>query len=151
MTDPTHFYITVDQYTTDTTQSGHVVGLSSDEVKSLILDSMVLIDAFIGKGGVPFDESQEFIFPRSEDVDSSGNAFVPRKLTLATRLLCDHLIVTRTKGVSPSEIASESDLGYSYSKFDRALKGNYTSLPDTVYELIEDYILGSGGGVLGIQ
>ena len=154
--DPTYLYIEIADYRSDTNQSS-LVGpddatgpLTDTQVKSLILESMVMIDGFVGEGWEPFDEDQEFVFPRCIDTDSAGAVDLPRTLTIAARLLCDHILVNRTKGINPDDIQSESDLGYSYSKFDRKSKTNSTQLPDAVVELLERYRVAGGGGFFGI-
>ena len=143
--DPSIFYVSVADYRARTNQSAHVTTLTDSQVKSLILDSMVMIDGQIGLGWVPFDEDQEFIFPRLSDTDSSG-AFVPRAITSATVLLADSLLVRRAKGFNPEDILSETDQGYSYTKKERQ---SNSVLPEEVEALIQPFVIGLGG-VLGV-
>lgn len=116
LSDPTDFYETVDNFKTLTQQSTLTGALTDDQVKALLLETMTVIDGYVGRGWTPFTEGQEFIFPRSIDEDSSGSSFIPRSVTLATRMIADAILVKRSKGVTPDELVSETDIGYSYTK-----------------------------------
>lgn len=131
MADPKLFYVMANEYeglATDgsevktlltTTVPALVSPLSGDEVKALLLEAMVQIDAFVGGGWEPFEDGQEFIFPRCQDIDSSGKAVIPRPVALVTRMVADAIVTKRKRGVLPHEVASESKLGHSYQKHAR--------------------------------
>lgn len=122
LSDPTYFYLTADEYAgTDTTDGitqvpTLVSALSSDEVTALLLETMAQIDAFCGGGWTPFEDDQEFIFPRYQDTDSDGNALIPRPVALATRMIADAILTKRSEGVLPHEVASETNLGHAYTR-----------------------------------
>lgn len=145
--DPSLFYVTVDNYKTLSLQSSHLASLSDDQVKSLVLDAMQQVDGYVGLGWKPFDDEQEFIFPRSSDEDDDGVAFIPRAVTSATVIIADSILLRRTKGFSPDDIQSESALGVSYTK--RAKTAKHHTIPDEAIGLLQEYAIGLGG-VLGV-
>jgi hypothetical protein len=141
---PDTYYITVSDYSDTTAQSQIVSALSPDQKNNLILEAMTLIDAHIGEGWERADSEQEFIFPRTIDI----NPLIPRPITIATRLLADRLIVKQTKGILPDEMQSESDQGYSYSRFTTQKK--HSILSDEILSLLDKYTMGTNGGYFGI-
>lgn len=143
--DPSTYYVTVDDYRTSTSVP-NLVGpdnngpLSDDQVKSLILRVMVEIDGYVGGRGTPLEDEQEFIFPRDGDVDSSGAADIPRPVTLAAVAIADAILQKRERGVLPDEVASEGNLGHSYSKFDRAQRPvGYEHWPNEAFVYLEGF------------
>lgn len=139
--DPELFYLEVEDYQDQTTVPTTIDAMTDDEVESLLLETMAVIDAYIGSGWAPFDDSQEFIFPRCQDEDDDGNAFIPRPVSLATRMIADAIVQQRQKGVSPHEVASETNLGHSYSKKDSVVSGDhgFEVVPPSACGLLEKY------------
>lgn len=144
--DPSLFYVSVADYKTLSLQSSHLASLSDDQVKSIVLDAMQQVDGYVGLGWKPFDDEQEFIFPRLHD-ENDGTAFIPRAITSATVIIADSILLRRTKGFSPDDIQSESALGFSYTK--RTQVKQHHTIPDEAVSLIQDYRIGLGG-VLGL-
>lgn len=150
-TEPEIFYLTEEEYRAQTTvpslvgSSGSPV-LSEDEVESLLLETMALIDAYIGDGWTPFDEDQEFIFPRLRDEDDEGNAFIPRSVSLATRLIADAIVQQRKRGVLPHEVSSEGNLGHSVTKRERgaAIEVGFDVFPPNAIAILQKYRLAGG-------
>jgi hypothetical protein len=151
LSDPDHFYETVANYKTLTQQSALVSVLTDGQVKALLLEAMSLIDGYIGRGWEPFATDQEFIFPRSQDQDSEGTAFVPRPVTTAARLVADAVMLRRTKGISPDEVQSESHLGFSYQKKQSPIhnENGFAWFPQEAIALLEQYR--RNGGVFGLD
>lgn len=143
--DPSLFYVTVSDYQTKSLQS--LSGLSNDQIKALVLDAMSQVDSYVGQGWKPFDEDQEFIFPRKSDKDDDGNGFIPRAITSATIIIADSILLMRTKGFRPDDIQSESADGTSYTK--RQKRALHNVIPDEAVTLLEKYRIGLGG-ILGL-
>lgn len=148
---PEIFYLTADDYRTQTSVlslvgSSEAPVLSDDAVESLLLETMSVIDAYIGDGWTPFDDDQEFIFPRYQDEDASGVAFIPRAVSLSTRLIADAILQKRQKGVLPHELESESNLGHSFTK--KASGGatplGFDVIPPSALALLQKYRLAGG-------
>lgn len=142
--DPSLFYVTVSDYKTKSLQS--LSGFTNDQLKALLLDAMSQVDSYVGQGWKPFDEDQEFIFPRSSD-ETDGTAFIPRAITSATIIIADSILLMRTKGFRPDDIQSESADGTSYTK--RQKKSLHNVIPDEAVTLLDEYRIGLGG-VLGL-
>ena len=149
--EPEIFYLTVEEYRAQTTVPSLVGSsdsgpLTDDAVESLLLETMAVIDAYIGDGWTPYDDDQEFIFPRYQDEDDDGAAFVPRAVSLSTRMVADAILQKRQKGVLPHEVESESNLGHSVTK--RALGSNielpFSQIPPEAIGLLQRYRLNGG-------
>jgi len=138
-------YCSLADYKAESLQQSYVATLSDTQITNLLLDVQLHIDSYIGNGWTPFDEEQEYVFPREVDTDSDGNSTIPRAVKAATILTADSILVKRTKGVSPDEIQSESDLGYSYTKFSKVNEQSHSVIPKDALSLIDKYALGSGG------
>lgn len=121
-TSPETFYLSASDYQGKSTVPTLVTPLTEEEVEELLLETMTLIDAYIGEGWSPSDENQEFIFPRSVDEDVDGNAEVPRSIALATRMIADAILEERQKGVLPHQVVGESSEGHSYQKHSRTIE-----------------------------
>lgn len=150
-TNPEIFYLTEAEYRNQTTVPSLVGSsesevLTDDEVESLLLEAMALIDAYIGDGWTPYDDDQEFIFPRYQDEDASETAFIPRAVSLSTRLIADAILQQRQKGVLPHELESESNLGHSFSKkaSGATTPFGFDVIPPTALGLLQKYRLGGG-------
>ena len=152
--DPTYFYITVANYRTQS-QAQSCVPADDDAVESVILEAMVSIDAYIGKGWTPYASSQEFIFPREQDEDAAETPFIPRSISIATRKVADAILLKREKtgeqGVLAHEVASESNLGHSFSRKQNVIDAplGFEWWPRDVFGLVQDYI--RHGGYLAID
>jgi len=151
---PTYFYITVDDYRTQS-QAQSYVPAEDDDVTTLILEAMVSIDAYIGKGWTPYADSQEFIFPREQDEDSNETPFIPRPISLAARKVADAILLKRQKsgeqGVLAHEVASESNLGHSFQRKENKIDVpmGFEWWPRDVFGIIEPFI--RHGGYLAID
>lgn len=151
---PELFYLTAADYKPKTTVPSLVSALSDDAAEELLLEAMASIDAYIGKGWPPFEDEQEFIFPRSVDEDSSGDAFIPRSVAIATRMVADAILQKRQNGgkrILPSEVASESNLGHSYTKVRSTVERptGFQWWPEEVFAFLEPYV--RRGGYLGLD
>lgn len=148
---PEHFYLSVADYKAQTLVPSIVNSMSDDAVGSLLLETMALIDAYIGDGWMPFDDDQEFIFPRCRDEDSDGSPFIPRPVSLATRMTADSLMQKRQKGISPHEVASETNLGHSYTRKESTVESDigFEDIPPSAIALLEKYK--QGGGVFAVS
>lgn len=122
LSNPDTFYLTAEEYGQQTTVPTLVNQLPGNQVTSLLLETMAEIDGYIGGGWTPFDDEQEFIFPRCQDTDSEDNAVIPRPVSLATRMIADAILSKRVKGVLPHELAGESNLGHTYNKRQRTIE-----------------------------
>lgn len=138
---PETFYLSAEDYRDQTTVPSLVTPLSDDEVTSLLLETMALMDAYIGDGWLPHEDDQEFIFPRSVDEDASGVAFIPRPVALAARMVADAILEERHKGVLPHMVASESSEGHSYAKHNRTVEPDmgFDVLPPSAIALLQRY------------
>lgn len=115
MDNPELFYLAEDEYRQQTLCPQLVEPLTDSAVDALLLEVMSAIDAYIGSGYTPYDDDQEFIFPRDKDIDASKEPFIIRPVSLATRILADALMQKRAYGVLPHEVASESNIGHEYT------------------------------------
>lgn len=127
---PDTFYLTAEVYKAQTTVSPLVTLLTEEEVTDVLLEAMTLIDAYIGDGWMPYDDEQEFIFPRSLDEDANEDPYIPRPISLATRMIADAILEEREKGVLPHQVAGEGSEGHSYTKHSRMVE------PDSGFEVI---------------
>ncbi|PQO47377.1 hypothetical protein [Blastopirellula marina] len=155
-TNPELFYITVEDYRAQSqaptlVPSGDEV---DEEVEALILEGMVSIDAYIGRGWTPYEVDQEFIFPRAHD-ELNGSAFIPRAVALATRKVTDAILIKRQQqgeqGVLAHEVVSETNLGHSYSRTQRKVEvpRGFEWWPADVFALLEPFV--RRGGMLGLD
>jgi hypothetical protein len=140
-TDPETFYLSAADYRGKSLVSALVTPLTSEEVEELLLETMVLIDAYIGEGWSPSSENQEFIFPRYVDEDVNGTAEVPRSIALATRIIADAILEERQKGVLPHQVAGESSEGHSYQKHGRIIEPQqgFELFPPSAIALLTKY------------
>lgn len=140
-TTPDMLYLEAEDYQDQTKAPTLVSPLSGEEVDEILLEAMTLIDAYIGDGWTPFDDEQEFIFPREQDEDSDGNAEIPRPIAIATRMIADAILLRRQKGVLPHEVASESNLGHSYQKHTRSAEPDpgFEWVPPDALALLQKY------------
>ena len=143
LTDPSVFYLSVADYREQTLAPTPISKLADSAVKSLLLETMARIDAYVGGGWEPFADGQEFIFPRSADEDDDGNAVIPRPVQLATRMIADAVVKKRQSGVLAHEVASESNLGHSYQRKTGSRAGEYgfEDFPPEAAKLLEQYRL----------
>lgn len=150
LSDPTYFYLTADEYVGTGEGEEAVAGLtqvptlvtplSSEAVTALLLETMAQIDAYCGGGWTPFEDDQEFIFPRCQDTDSDGNALIPRSVALATRMIADAILSKRAEGVLPHEVASEANLGHSVTrKATQQVEQGFEHFPPAVFGLLQKY------------
>lgn len=138
---PETLYLSEADYREQTTVSPLVTPLTPEEVTSLLLETMALMDAYIGEGWTPFDQDQEFIFPRAADEDVDGNAEVPRTVAIATRMIADAILEEREKGVLPHQVAGESSEGHSYTKHTRQIdpQQGFDVFPPSAIALLTKY------------
>ncbi len=147
---PELFYLDEEDYQAQTTVPNLVDPLSDDAVELLLLETMAVIDAYVGQGWTPYDDDQEFIFPRYQDEGDDGEPFIPRPVSLATRMIADAIMQQRQSGVSPHEVASETNLGHSYSKKEATpADAGFDFIPSTALALLEKYK--RQGGMFGID
>ena len=157
LSDPTIFYLSVDEYAgTDevdglTTVPTLVDQLSSEQVKALLLETMVEIDGYCGSGWTPFNDEQEFTFPRYQDTDDDGNPVIPRPVALSTRMIADAILQKRQKVMLPHEVESESNLGHSYTKRKQTQEAEFglEHWPPQAFKHLEKYR--RIGGTLAIE
>lgn len=144
-------YLTAADYRTQTTVPDLVSPLTDEEVEALLLEAMALLDAYVGEGWVPFTDGQEFIFPRCQDEDANGDPFIPRPVSLATRIAADAILEERHKGVLPHQVASEGNLGHSYAKHNRTAQPDlhFDVIPPKAMALLEKFK--RAGGCLGVN
>lgn len=140
-TNPEVFYLSAEDYQGQSTVPNLVQKMSGEEVEALLLETMALIDAYIGDGWTPFDDDQEFTFPRDIDEDANGNIAIPRPVSLATRLIADAILEERQKGVLPHQVASEGNEGHSYSKYAKSLETEqgFDVFPPSAIALLQKY------------
>lgn len=138
MSDPSTFYLSVDDYR-EQSSVPDLVDTDDDVVKSLLLDTMVEIDAYIGGGWAPLEEDQEFLFPRLQDTDDAGDAAIPRCVAIATRKIADAKLQKAVSGVLPHEVATESNLGHSYQKNTQRteVRRGFEHWPPEVFAILE--------------
>jgi hypothetical protein len=138
---PETFYLTAADYREQTTVPTLITPLTPEEVTDLLLETMVLIDAYVGDGWILFEDDQEFIFPRSVDEDEDGDADVPRPVALATRMIADAILEERQKGVLPHQVASESSEGHSYQKHTQSIEVDqgFAVFPPSAVALLQKY------------
>ncbi|HEV7282301.1 MAG TPA: hypothetical protein VGN57_19015 [Pirellulaceae bacterium] len=137
---PELFYLTAADYRTQSTVQTLLQAKTNEEVESLVIEAMALIDAYIGSGWAPYDDEQEFVFPRTQD-ENAGETFIPRRVALATRMVADSMLERRHKGVLPHEVASWGGEGHSYTKHKRTQEAEigFESFPPEVYPLLDPY------------
>lgn len=147
---PDLFYLEVDDYR-DQTQVPALVSATDSVVESLLLEAMVLIDAYIAEGWVRYDDDQEFIFPRIQDTDDDEAPFIPRPIALATRDIADAILTKRSKGILPDEIQSETNLSHSYTKKSQAstIDSGFEIIPSSTAAILEKFR--RIGGMLGVN
>lgn len=150
MTNPTYFYLTAEDYKEQTFVPAMVRDLSDDAIESLLLEIMAGIDAYVGPQ-VRYDSKQEFYFPRYEDTDDAGiNPFIPRPVSLATRIIADATLKRRISGVSPHELQSETNLGHSFTRKQTAMtEKGFEDWPPEAFRLLDQYR--NNGGTLALS
>lgn len=146
MTDPALFYLSAEEYREQTTAPTLVSSLSDSAVKPHLLRCMVEIDAYIGEGWTPYTDGQEFVFPRSRDENSAGEPEIPRAVSLATCMIADAILQQRNMGVLPHEVASESNLGHSFTKHTKRVETEkgFEHWPPQVFALLDPLRLNGG-------
>lgn len=137
---PDTFYLTADDYRVKTTVPNLLKPLSEEDVTDVLLEAMTILDARIGEGWAPYENEQEFIFPRSVDEDANRAPFIPRSISLATRMIADSILEKRENGVLPHEVASESSEGHSYSKHARMVDDGFDIIPPEAKNIIQKYV-----------
>lgn len=140
-TNPETFYLSAATYREKSTVPALVTPMAPEEVEELLLETMALIDAYVGDGWAPHDDDQEFIFPRSADEDVNGTAEVPRSIALATRIIADAMLEERQKGILPHQVAGESSEGHSYQKHTRSIEPTqgFDLFPSSAIALLAKY------------
>ena len=145
MDDPSVFYLSVSDYRT---QSAVPLLLPTEEavVTSLLLDTMVEIDAYIAGGWTPLIDDQEFLFPRIQDTDDAGDALIPRCVEIATRKIADAKLQKADSGILAHEISSESNLGHSYQKNTQRteVRRGFEHWPPEVFAILEPVAFAGG-------
>ena len=138
---PETYYLSAEDYREQTTVPNLITPLTGDSVELLLLETMAIIDAYIGEGWIPYEDDQEFIFPRSVDEDSDGEPVIPRFVALATRMIADAIIEERRSGILPHLVASESNEGHAYSKHARSIEPDrgFDAIPPSAQALLEKY------------
>jgi hypothetical protein len=136
---PDVFYLSAKDYQKQTSVPALVEPLTGDAVTQLLLETMALMDAYVGSGWAPFDPDQEFIFPRSDDRADDGTSFIPRPVALATRIIADAILEERSKGVLPHQVVSESSEGHSYTKHYSSLEVGFEVIPPNAQVFLDKY------------
>ncbi len=137
---PETFYLSAVDYRSQTTVPNLITPLTDDSVELLLLETMAVIDAYIGEGWTPHESDQEFIFPRSVDEDLDGESVIPRSVSLATRLIADAIMEERRTGVLPHLVASEGNEGHSYSKTTQSMNElEFQVIPPTALALLQKF------------
>ena len=140
-------YISVDDYQESSRVKHLIEHLEDDQIEEYIIEAMIIIDARIGPGWNPSDDTQEFIFPRDIDVedDRLTEPWIPRPIVTATRLIVDDIIKKEATGVLPHEIQSETNHAHSYSKFESSKSDrSFGDISPRALALLESFI-NSGG------
>lgn len=150
MENPEVFYLSADDYEAVTTESALVDALEDEQVQELLLEAMVEIDSYIGEGWTRFDDDQEFVFPREQDVDEDDNPFIPRNVGIATRIIADAILKKRQGRILPHEVDSESRLGRSFTRRrQEAAESGYEHWPPEVFSKLQRYR--QSGGELAVS
>lgn len=151
---PSLFYITAADYRAKT-KVPDLVGadddgaMSDDEVEELVLETMAMIDAYIGEGWIRNEDDQEFIFPRIQD-EEDNTPYIPRSIALATRLIADAIVSKQSGRMLAHEVTSETNLGHSYTKKDSSqAESGFEIFPPSAIALLDKYR--RLGGVFGIN
>lgn len=145
MDDPSVFYLSVSDYRAQSAVPS-LLPTEDAAVKSLLLETMVEIDAYIGGGWARLDDDQEFLFPRIQDTDDAGDASIPRCVAIATRKIADAKLQKADAGILPHEIATESNLGHSYQKNTQRteVRRGFEHWPPEVFAILEPVAFAGG-------
>lgn len=147
MANPELFYLSADEYRTQSTAQALVSPLTDEQVTALLLEIMVAVDGYVGNGWTPLDDGQEFVFPRYQDTDAGDNGTIPRPVALVTRVLADALLTLRARGVLPHMVASESSLGLTMKQTKQPEPG-YEWWPPEAFAYLEQYRWNGGSFAL---
>ena len=129
-------YITRDDVR-DTTDNAALIALSDDAIDMLITQAQYLIDAYLICYGVPFDETQEFIFP----IDVDGVATIPDKLKIAAFYVVEKLFsLDSISGSSTGAIIEEKILSRTVKYKDVSSSEIDNYIPLAAQELLNDFV-----------